>query len=169
MAKYQWDGVKAKDRIASVKDEIDHLSTSVVDVDYKAQSAVVHAVLKFKNGQVFEATGHGGPDNLGSQVKIHFVTMAETRAISRAINLYLGETSDSDSQAEEKPAKSSRKFEQDDDDDSEDSEYVVCEECGDEIGEYMNKPGSYWAEKRRKESGQALCGRCINKWRKENK
>lgn len=169
MAKYQWDGVKAKDRIANVKDDIEHLATSVVDVDYKQESAVVHAVIRFKNGQVFEATGHGGPNNLGSQVKVYFVTMAETRAITRAINMYLGEVSED--QEEEQPKSSSnksRKFEDDDDDDA-DGDDATCEECGEELGEYMNKPGSYWAEKRRKESGQVLCGRCISKWRKDNK
>lgn len=71
-----------------------NIETLMVQVDFDKKTALFKAIVSvtdqnFQEVQRFEAHGDATPDNIsGGFVKPHFVRMAETRAIARALRWY---------------------------------------------------------------------------------
>ena len=65
--------------------------TEILDHDREKNFCLVKATIKGKGEfKVIEAHGDASPDNVSSSIRPHYVRMAETRAIARAIRFYLG-------------------------------------------------------------------------------
>jgi hypothetical protein len=72
------------------------ISTEKIEIDLEKKFAVFKAVVTTKN-QRFEAHGDSTSENIqGSFVKPHFIRMAETRAIARALRWYTNNAQCSD-------------------------------------------------------------------------
>ncbi len=72
------------------KDKLE-IHTELIKVDWEAKSALFKAKVCVMNSpddestQVFEAYGDATQENVGDLVKKHYIRMAETRAIARAL------------------------------------------------------------------------------------
>lgn len=60
------------------------------ETDFKSKSALCHCKAAYKDGTHYEAIGSSTPDNTGTMTKEHYVEMANTRAMSRALRFSLG-------------------------------------------------------------------------------
>tara|TARA_R110002020_G_scaffold322296_1_gene538108 strand:+ start:5393 stop:5926 length:534 start_codon:yes stop_codon:yes gene_type:complete len=82
-------------------------TTEIIHLDLEGRTAVVKATISGERG-TFEGLGDAMPDNVGRNIAPHFLRMAETRAISRALRLYLGrgDTVAEELNLESAPAKS---------------------------------------------------------------
>ncbi len=63
------------------------IETEKIEVDLENKYALIKARVSGKNG-TFEAHGDATSENIGEVIKPHFIRMAETRAIARALRWY---------------------------------------------------------------------------------
>lgn len=65
------------------------IRTEIIDLNMEQKWAIVHATITINNGkqiQIFQGTGDATQENCqSSMIKPHFIRMAETRAIARAL------------------------------------------------------------------------------------
>ncbi|GAH86573.1 unnamed protein product, partial [marine sediment metagenome] len=63
------------------------IQTEKIEIDLENKYALFRAIVTGKNG-TFEAHGDATSENVGDFIKPHFIRMAETRAIARALRWY---------------------------------------------------------------------------------
>jgi hypothetical protein len=61
------------------------IQTKMIQINEEKKSAIFKAQIKMKNESIYEAYGDANQENCGSMVKMHYIRMAETRAIARAL------------------------------------------------------------------------------------
>lgn len=76
-------------------DKLQRIETRLHHFDWEKGNAIVEARVMMNNEKdklqkVFYGLGDASPDNVNSMIKVHFVRMAETRAICRALRVALG-------------------------------------------------------------------------------
>lgn len=74
---------------ATEKHGLQRVQSELVHVDYEARLAVFRATVVVKHG-TFEAFGDASPENVSRNIAPHWLRMAETRAVSRALRLATG-------------------------------------------------------------------------------
>ena len=71
--------------------KLQNIRTEIISIDHEKKIAVFKAVVTMKSndettlGQEFEAHGDANYSNLGDKIKEHYIRMAETRSIVRAL------------------------------------------------------------------------------------
>ena len=61
------------------------IKTHLVENDWEKQRAIFKALIQVAEGSMYEAYGDATQENCGEMVKKHWIRMAETRAIARAL------------------------------------------------------------------------------------
>ena len=74
---------------ATEKHGLNRVQSELVHVDYEARLAVFRSTVVVKHG-TFEAFGDASPANVSRNIAPHWLRMAETRAVSRALRLATG-------------------------------------------------------------------------------
>jgi len=69
------------------KNGLTRIQTEKIEIDLENKYALFRATVTGKNG-TFEAHGDATSENVGDFIKPHFIRMAETRAIARALRWY---------------------------------------------------------------------------------
>jgi hypothetical protein len=64
---------------------IKSITTNLIQLDLEKKFALFKAVIILKDDSVFEGHGDASPINVGTLIAPHFIRMAETRAIARAL------------------------------------------------------------------------------------
>lgn len=84
----KWDDlVKFDELLADAhKKGLNRIDTDVIEINLEKKYALFKCTVEDKNGNVFDAHGDATGDNIDSEkVKKHWIRMAETRAIARAL------------------------------------------------------------------------------------
>ncbi|RLI67090.1 hypothetical protein DRO91_10715 [Candidatus Heimdallarchaeota archaeon] len=92
-AKWQDEMVKFEDLLTQVHQICEqkkwglNIHTELIDKDMKEKWAVCRATVTLEGTytQIFQGTGDATQENCGGMIKPHFIRMAETRAIARAL------------------------------------------------------------------------------------
>jgi hypothetical protein len=71
------------------KNGLNSIDSVIVSIDHAEQTAVFQATASGSRGR-FTGTGDASPSNVGKNIQPSYIRMGETRAIARALRLYLG-------------------------------------------------------------------------------
>jgi len=67
-----------------------NITSKIIEVNVEKGVCIVQARVMMENGKMFSGLGDATPQNLNAMIKPHFIRMAETRAINRALRFATG-------------------------------------------------------------------------------
>ena len=88
----------------ATKAGLTEVRTEILHIDIDKKQALIQATATGERG-TFQGIGDALPDNVGRMIAVHWIRMAETRAVNRALRLYTGRSTTSiDELADTTPA-----------------------------------------------------------------
>ena len=88
----------------ATKAGLNEVRTEILHIDIDKKQALIQATATGERG-TFQGIGDALPDNVGRMIAVHWIRMAETRAVNRALRLYTGRSTTSiDELADTTPA-----------------------------------------------------------------